>query len=305
MGAWLRLAWRLQRWEVAFAAIGCLGLAGLAAWQAIEMRSMLTACGTPQAAAACGFVYPFQETNGTAVQLIKLGMGLAPFAVGLVLGVPLVAREIERGTAQVAWPLARSRVRWLAWRGLPVLALTVAVLSIAALASDTMVQAYQPKTEIGFLDYGARGVPMVLRGLTVMLLSVAVGAALGRILPALLVGIALAIGLQAGLDAALVHWLEPIRIASTPDETYDGALVTDVRYRTPEGLLISEMEAGRIWQANETVAPADQVTLEVVPYGIGPDRYWEVVLRESAMLAGVAILTVGASVILARRRRPV
>ena len=34
------------------------------------------------------------------------------YAVGLFLGVPIVARELERGTVRLAWSLAPSRWRW-------------------------------------------------------------------------------------------------------------------------------------------------------------------------------------------------
>jgi hypothetical protein len=304
MVTWLRLAWRLQRWEVAAAALACLGLAGLATWQAIEMRSALVGCGTAAASAACGFVYPFQASNGTAVQLLNLGMGLAPFAVGLVLGVPLVAGELEHGTSRIAWPLARSRARWLAWRALPVMGLTVVGLGLAAVASDAMVQAYQPKTEIGFLQFGARGVPMVLRGVCVLVIGIAVGATVGRLLPALLVSIALVVGLHVGLDEALDHWLPSARIGDDASLTYDGSLVTEVRYRAPDGSLIGDEEASAIWERNSSASPGDEVVLDVVPYGLGPDRYWEVVLREGALLAGLAATAGGFALVVVRRRRP-
>ena len=79
----LRLAWRLQRWEFAFVVIGGLGLAAVAFWQAFDMRSMLTGCGTPSAAPACEFVYPFQTTHGTVVPLAQMLIGRAPFLAGL------------------------------------------------------------------------------------------------------------------------------------------------------------------------------------------------------------------------------
>ena len=43
------------------------------------------------------------------------------FAAGLFLGVPIVARELERGTARLAWSLAPSRMRWFLARMLPIL----------------------------------------------------------------------------------------------------------------------------------------------------------------------------------------
>lgn len=43
-------------------------------------------------------------------------MGLLPFVVGVFGGIPVVARELEDRTAQTAWWLNGSRVRWLLQR---------------------------------------------------------------------------------------------------------------------------------------------------------------------------------------------
>ena len=56
------------------------------------------------------------------------------FAAGLFLGVPVVARELERGTARLAWSLAPSRMRWYLARLLPLLVLRRA--SSRSLAGD-------------------------------------------------------------------------------------------------------------------------------------------------------------------------
>jgi ABC-type transport system involved in multi-copper enzyme maturation permease subunit len=195
--AQLRLAWRLQRWEFAFVVIGGLGLAAVAFWQAFDMRSMLTGCGTPSAAPACQFIYPFQETHGNVVLLTQMPIGLAPFVAGLLLGVPIVTREVEHRTALLAWPLAGSRARWLAWRVMPALIIGLAVMVVLAVADDLMAQAYLPKSDLGFLHHGSRGVPLVMRALVVLALGVALGALIGRLLPALLVGIALCVGIRS------------------------------------------------------------------------------------------------------------
>ncbi len=201
MIAQLRLAWRLRRWEFAFIVIGALGLGAVAFWQAFDMRSMLTGCGTPSAATACQFTYPFQDTHGTVVHMTQMLIMLAPFAAGLVLGVPIVAQEIEHRTALLAWPLAGSRSRWLALRTAPALTIGLVVMAVLGVAADLMAQAYLPKSDLGFLQHESRGVPLVMRFLVVLALGVTVGALFGKVLPALVVGIALCIGMQVALGA--------------------------------------------------------------------------------------------------------
>jgi hypothetical protein len=308
----LRLAWRLQHWEFAFVVIGGLGLAAMAFWQAFDMRSMLTGCGTPSAAPACQFVYPFQNTNGNAVLLTQMVIGLAPFVAGLLLGVPIVAREIEHRTALLAWPLAGSRLRWLVLRSAPALIIGLVVMVVLAVAADQMAQAYLPKSDLGFLNHDSRSVPLVMRAVVVLPLGVALGALIGRVLPALVMGIALCVGLSVGLGLALDHWL-PSQVL-TEHEAPGGLtnpVVTDVRYRMPSGEIISAQEGETIVSAAYDAAAEagepepDPATLPQEVYtGISAARHGEVVLRESLALGALAIGLFGLAAFVVRRRRP-
>jgi hypothetical protein len=309
----LRLAWRLQRWELAFVVIGGLGLAAVAFWQAFDMRSMLTGCGTPSAAPACEFVYPFQTTHGNIVGLAQTLIGLAPFVAGLLLGVPIVAGEVEHRTALLAWPLSGSRARWLAWRVMPALAISLVVMAVLSVAADLMAQAYLPKSDLGFLHHASRGLPLVTRAVVVLALGVALGALMGRVLPALLVGIALCVGLSVGLGLALDQWV-PSQVM-TEDEGPEGLTgfpaVTDLRYRTPDGAIISAQEGELIVEQAYTAAieagedEPDPATLpQPVFTGISAARHGEVVLRESIALGALAIGLFGLAAVVVRRRRP-
>ena len=66
------------------------------------------------------------------------------FAAGLFLGVPIVARELERGTARLAWSLTPSRMRWYLARMLPVLVVLALVTFLAGVAADRFVAATTP-----------------------------------------------------------------------------------------------------------------------------------------------------------------
>ena len=307
----LRLAWRLQRWEFAFVVIGGLGLAAVALWQAFDMRSLLAGCGTPSSAPACGFTYPFQESHGNIVGLIQSLIAVAPFFVGLLLGVPIVSREIEQRTALIAWPLARSRVRWLAWRVTPAFVIGLAVMTVLAVAADLMGQAYLPKTDLGFLDHGSRGVPLVMRAAVALALGVSLGALIGRFLPALLVGIALCVAMSFALEAALDHWLPAQQL--TASEAPGGRTlpaVTEVRYRMPDGRIVSAQEGEAAYESAYEAANAagepgpDTATLpQPVFIGISAARHGEVVLRESIALGVLAIALLGGAGLVVRRRR--
>ena len=67
---------------------------------------------------------------GGLLQVFALILQLAALLAGMFLGAPLLPREIEEGTAKLAWTQAASRTRWLLAQVLPLASL----LALAALA---------------------------------------------------------------------------------------------------------------------------------------------------------------------------
>jgi len=309
--SWGRLSFKLQRSEIVFATVLCLGLAAAALWLTADMRQVLTRCGTPTAPEACDVIYAFQTSHGNAVMTIQMAIGFAGYAVPLVLGIPILTREIEQRTAMVAWPLAGSRVRWLAWRVLPALAVALVLGGTLAFAADQMMQAYIPNVDIGFENYGSRGVAMLPRAALVLVAAVAIGALIGRVLPSLLVGIVVAAGVSAALSAALPHWVESAELrASESISSGTGRgipLTTGHEFRAPDGTPMSDEEVEALHQAVfEEYGPEADPSLfpQDVWFGVAASRYAEVLVRESAAI-GAATLLVGAlAVIIVRRRRP-
>lgn len=305
---WARLSFRLQRWEIVFAALVCIGLAAVGLWLTADMRGVLATCGGPTAPEACDLVYAFQNTHGNAVQMTQMGIGFAQYAVPLVLGVPIVTREIEQGTAMIAWPLAASRLRWLAWRVAPVLLIGLALIGLLAFAAEELAAAYLPTADLGFANHGARGISMLSRAALVLVAGMAVGALIGRLLPALLIGIVLAVGVSAALDAALPHWVESAELPQN-ESIFAGAnaLNTGFEYRAPDGGPISDEEAEALHQEvyEEFGEQADPALLpQEVFFGVAASRYAEVLARESAALGAATVLVGALAVLIIRRRRP-
>jgi hypothetical protein len=306
----VRMAWRLQRAQLLFCLGLCAGLAGVALWLAADMRSMLTGCGTPQAARACEFIIPFQQSHGGAVAPIQALTNFVPYGVGLLLGVPMVAREVEHRTALIAWPLAASRLRWLVWRATPVLLAALVLVAVLAVAVQQMDQAYLPKSELGFLRYDGRGLPLVMRALVALLLGVAIGAIVGRLLPALLVGLGLSVALSVGLGLAVNRWVPAAEMTreQSPEGLTSNPLTTDVRYRLPDGSLVGHEEGEALVQAAYEASGGEEPDPSSLPqavfYGISGDRYGEVVLRESLALGALAAVLGGTAAVVVRRRRP-
>lgn len=306
---WARLAFRLQPSSIAFAAVVCLGLSAAALWLTFDMRSVLEACGTPSEPKACGVIYAFQDTHGSAVQMTQLGIGLAMFGVPLALGVPILTREVEQRTAMIAWPLAGSRLKWLAWRAVPVQVIGLAFIGVMAFAADQLARAYFPHSEIGFSQYDSRGLPMMTRASLVLVAGLAIGALIGRLLPSLLLGIGLAVALSVSLQAALPHWVPPAELTGGEMEMFGpGPLRTGADYRSADGRLMSAQEGEilmqELYEQSGGAEPDPALLPEQVMYGIGADRYGEVLVRESAVLVGATLVTGGFAAIVVRRRRP-
>ena len=111
---WARLSYRQQRWELILVAVGVVGVAVAMVWfsgQLDGLRAASPEClGVPIEEAfpesgpsvACqSILNDYSITQGLADNLLLLSF-VAPFGMGVLLGAPLVAREIDGGTAQLA-----------------------------------------------------------------------------------------------------------------------------------------------------------------------------------------------------------
>jgi hypothetical protein len=251
----------------------------------------------------------FGSPMGQPVMLTQLAIGVAMYAVPLVLGVPVLTQEIEQRTAMIAWPLAGSRLRWLAWRAGSVLVIGLVLIGIMAFAAEQLARAPDPDTDLGFLAHGTRGISLVVRSTMMLVVAVLLGAAIGRLLPSLLIGIALAVGLSTAVGS-----LPPYGVASTEltpaGSSFEGGypFQTGHAYRAPDGTPISDDEAEAMLMAvfaeYSPELPPDSALPQDVHYGIVGPRYVEVLARESVVLVGATVLAGGVAAAVVQRRRP-
>lgn len=129
------VTWRQHRLALAgvVAVLGGLGLFLLFDGLAVHhmySRLGLASCGALDGPACQSQVTAFlQDYQGWADHLPQLLMFL-PGLIGVFVGAPLVARELESGTFRFAWTLARGRVRWIVTK-LVLLALVLTALALA------------------------------------------------------------------------------------------------------------------------------------------------------------------------------
>jgi hypothetical protein len=314
--AW-RLAFRMQRLELLIfiaAAVLVTVASLLIAWGSSEARASFDACyeaqGTDAGCATSPSLNDFSMWGGFA----RISAFLTPFALGLFLGVPIVAREIEGRTAGIAWTLSRSRTRWLIQRALPLVVMVVVLAAAVGIGSEFVTRT-NPFADFaanpGFADHTARGWMLPVRALAVLLLGIAVGAMVPRQLPALLLAgaatLALFVGLSIGMDTWMTAEAKPIPF----DEEGrfgpfgGGPRIFDVAYQDDAtGEVISMNDFYNRY--GDVVAPDGEQPegFTEVAIGIPGDEYWTWALRESAILGGLALASGGLALAVVRRRRP-
>ena len=135
--AWV--TWRQHRHQllVGLALIVALALAalvtGLPMRTAYE-REALSSCLPPAARSGCDIIVRhFQSEFGGRVDVAGY-LILLPALVGMFVGAPLLARELEHGTHRFAWTQSLTRRRWLLSKTLLLaLAVTLGAVALSAI----------------------------------------------------------------------------------------------------------------------------------------------------------------------------
>jgi hypothetical protein len=343
MFAGARVTLKLHRFEIAVAALAAVAAGVLG----ISMALRIDALGVSQA--CLDSVWLSQDGSSASEEcfaLIRAGsevlgesfldgqgtvplsiMGALPFLLGLLGGVPIVARELEARTAQTAWSLDGSRVRWLARQVLPVALLLGAAMSFAALAAGPVADDFVAWGHGGEASViGLHGGLAVVRAFGAFGIGLAVGALLGRTLPAFLFGVALSLALLFALGNVRTAWmasLEPMVVQHPSPLT--GEYIVDPRSVTtgwaveaPDGILLSSEEARELATAAgvETPPPGDvqdtpalawyeENGYVLLPIGITDEMALGWAPFDGLAFGLVGVIGLGSTVVLVNRRRPV
>ena len=311
---WARLTFRLARFEVvAFGAV-ILALMTASVVAAISIDSVRppancfesTIDGMPFPGCEQALNAWFSAQQG----VVGLAAGLLIFislAAGLFLGVPIVARELERGTTRLAWSLTPSRMRWYLARMVPILVVLAIVTYLAGIAAERFIAAVTPLEDLSnsFTAFGFRGLLIASRAVFIFAVAVAVGAIVGRVLPAVIFAAIIAtIGLAGG-EAVHERILEAEAVALPMDMNSNGATRPGDRYITqkfvlPDGTLADYSYFGGQDPYDQNGMPRYPIVMMVVP----GERYRFVETREAAALAGGSLVALVLAAFVVSRRRP-
>jgi hypothetical protein len=262
--------------------------------------------GNPPACERMGRAfYDIQGSQAAPVQSILM---ILPFLLGALIGAPLVARELERGTSRLAWSLAPSRTRWLITRLVPAGVVVFCFAFVAGAALDRLTASTDPRIDplANFNGYGLRGVVLAARATFVFAIGVPIGAIIGRALPALIVTAVIAyVGLAGGMYVhSKILASEAVFVDDASGGGVPGALYVDQRIKAPDGRVLT-------WDELNVVAPPPEDGSNWPPEGytfvalvVPGDRYRFVELREVGALAGGSLVALGIGALAVRRRRP-
>jgi hypothetical protein len=323
MASRFRLAVRIQRFEV-WSSVLLVAVVGITA---LIVRARLDGVGAPvecltpwlfddlayDAAQCQRLADAFFQIDRDEAGLVMAAMGAVPLIAGLVLGVGLVGREIEGGTAATVWALAGSRRKWLVGRLIPILTILSALLLFAAVTSEILAAGRVP-WQFGrpaFDDAGLHGAGVVARGVAAFGLALAIGAVSGRMLPTILVSALLTLFLFAGGQLLFMGWLNvaahEIAVPSWFNGWYDGGrFISELQfYRLPDGAIadrftdLTALAPGGVdperWVAEE---------VDVVAVGVHSPDYFGWVATEIAAFGAFGLVLIAATFAAVERRRP-
>lgn len=303
---------RSGRWELVAVAVG-LGSLGLALfviawrmWEALPSAACVLewSSGGESSASCVGAVESWLARREEEAFRIA---GFAPFVAGLVLGAPLLSREIEFGTAQLGFSVGGSRRRWLIYRVAPITAMLVALLAAVAVAADSLEAARYPGLDArnSLSEYGSRGLPMIGRGIAAFAVAVLAGLVIGRQFAALIGGGLIVVALAYAFTAVTPlggqwRWMSEAEysVVEVADRIRDGG------FRNEKGLILTYRQA--LERAPDVEDPGAWVydNFTVVQEVLRGDQLGVVEANEALLSVAVTVAMLGFSLVVIDRRRP-
>ena len=340
---WLTL--KQQRFETIAVTVFCLAVAAAAFIEAFRLNSLNfpLSClaggrvsnwldpSAPQTACSLASRKFSDLSNGMDMGLVMQSSYLVPFVAGITFGAPLVAKEIEQGTAPMSWALAGSRRRWLLGKILAAGLLIVPLLLVAGLAFDALQGAAIPGTDphASFVNYSSRGVLLAFWGLAALLGTVALGTLLGRTLPAVFLALVVCVLARGFWEVGMNTVLAPLAVMQSqesqdnqvgwpPDDLYvyyrtyldgkpwDGDInAWWTEHMPPPSIIVDPstgLPTGQVIDLGPQFDPAHAP--QEIPFLIAASNYWPIVALESGILLVGGLACGAIAFVWVDRRRP-
>jgi hypothetical protein len=334
------VAWRIQRFTILGAVAAALAFAiwmiihgahEHAVWASLSAHGCLTYGPNGLiGGAACDGLRPYDFTHWNTY--FEAGLYAIPGAVGVLLGAPLIAQEIERGTSRLAWAQSITRARWLTIKlGLGAL-VTVGISGALIAVGDWWIGAVHSGGHILPANFDITGIVPIAYGLFAFMLGSALGAFLRRTIWAVFLGLILfglfrawvridvrshlaalhnsighpSFGLTAQVRNAWVinsGYVRLGRVDPSPGSTWHGG--TSRFFLCVTRLLSNHNSEGgsatRIPSSDDRRCQAITKLHQVTQYQPA-SHFWVLQILEGAIFLGAAVVLLGIVVILVRRK---
>jgi len=295
------VSWRQHRSQ----AIVCLAaLAALAVYAIVLGTSMrtvfshddLAACVARSQGNSCpDAVQAFTGEFGSAVNIaFWASLLIAPGLLGVLIGAPLIARELEYGTWRLAWSQTVPRTRWLAVE----LALVTGGLVLLGAAMTAVITWYRaPMDQLTghFLHniYDFEGPVLTAYILCAFGFAVLAGLLVRRSIPAMIVAFIPWLAIRLVVEFLLrPHFLAPATLRQSCAQGCSGSVY-------PSGISDIPPATGHI--GDWVLGGAQQGNQLVINYQPA-DRFWTFQFIEAGLFVALTAAALGATIWLLRRR---
>ena len=195
-----------------------------------------------------------------------------PMLAGMLIGAPLLAREYEQGTWQLAWTQGVTRARWLATT---IAAVLGGVLAVSAVFAVGMTWWIGPLTPQQFTPEKFNHAVLVFPGY--VLVAVAIGILAGVVVRRTIVAAAITVGGYLAVRLPIEFGLRP---------RFRDPLTTDVLAEAEGGWITHDIQVGS--SPDGSPFPDSTQTFEYHP----ADRFWDFQLIETAILIGITTVLI-------------
>jgi hypothetical protein len=305
------LSWRQMRAESVGLAIVLVVLAVALVGTGIEMRGFEggLACLSVNAAASCGGQGDFVRAFGTLINLSGW-LNVIPLLLGIFIGAPLVAREIERGTHRLAWTQSVTRRRWIVAKITGIVALAAAVGGVLVVLMTWWRQPWDLiQSSFDGAGFDFEGLMPIAYSLFALSLGVLAGTLLLRTLPAMAVTLAGFLAVRLPIEfLARPHFMTPITVVDTGNAAPPGAWILDAGLVDMHGNQVFEPQAFQLCGPSLLQGPK-QAGSCLARYGIHSslvyqpsDRFWPFQFIESGIYVASSVLLLTLAVVWIRGR---
>jgi ABC-type transport system involved in multi-copper enzyme maturation permease subunit len=212
----------------------------------------LQECAEPEAAKA------FQEAWSNPMDMARMLIIGAPALIGVFIGAPLFARELEQGTHVLAFTQSVSRTRWMSSKLVIALAPALVVLVVLQFLVSWWLSAagtLGPSKNGAFtaLNFGIGHVSPVGYALFAFALGTFLGVVSRRTLVAMTAGLGAFVVVRFALSGLVDRLVPAQRVEVAPDKQLtvheDGSLVIDYGWLDTAGQPVAEDKVSTLLQA--------------------------------------------------------